>query len=134
MKISEVKTAKGFKDTFNLYMIEKARLVGDLEMPYIKKYDGPIPAKNATVTRPVCHSGHPTCIPIAPTDIMNALSVFLSALYVFLSAAKESFPTPLLQNRPPVSKSVMYPTSKGGIYGIPARTRPQLQHHPRALH
>lgn len=45
MKISEVKTAKGFKDTFNLYMIEKARLVGDLEMPYIKKYDGPIPTK-----------------------------------------------------------------------------------------
>lgn len=45
MKITEVKAAKGFKDTFNLYMIEKARLVGDLEMPYIPKYSGPLPTK-----------------------------------------------------------------------------------------
>ena len=88
--------------------------------------------------RPVCHSGHPTCIPIAPTDILSAPSVILStpsvilsALSVILSAAKESFPTPLLQNRPPVSPSVIYPTSKGGVYDIPTRTRPKMQHYPR---
>ena len=45
MKIKEVKPAKGFKDVFNLFMVEDARLVGNLEMPYIPKYNGPIPTK-----------------------------------------------------------------------------------------
>lgn len=45
MKIKKVKPAKGFKDVFNLYMVENVRLVGNLEMPYISKYSGPIPTK-----------------------------------------------------------------------------------------
>ena len=45
MTIKEVKPANGFKDTFNLFMIKDARLVGDLEMPYIKKYEGELPTK-----------------------------------------------------------------------------------------
>ena len=57
MKISEVKAANGFKDTFNLYMLENAKLVGDLEMPYIQKYNGPIPTK---ITNWVTHKLHPS--------------------------------------------------------------------------
>lgn len=44
-KIKKKQMSKGFKDTFNLFMIEKIDLVGDYEMPYIKKYVGAEPKK-----------------------------------------------------------------------------------------
>ena len=52
MKNNCVKTANGFKDVFNLFMIEKAKFIGDLEMPYITKYKGPLPQK---ITNYVTH-------------------------------------------------------------------------------
>lgn len=52
MKIKKVKPAKGFKDVFNLHMVEDARLVGNLEMPYISKYNGPLPTKITNCNAP----------------------------------------------------------------------------------
>lgn len=47
-------TAKGFRDTFNFYMFSNLNLVGELEIPYIEKYDGPLPNR-------VCdYSKHPS--------------------------------------------------------------------------
>lgn len=45
MKTNRIKTAKGFKDTFNLYMIKQDSLFGNLELPYVQKYKGPVPNK-----------------------------------------------------------------------------------------
>lgn len=45
MKINQPRAGKGFKDVFNLYMLENSKLVGDLEMPYVAKYNGPLPIK-----------------------------------------------------------------------------------------
>ena len=56
MKINKVKPTKGFRDTFNLYMIKDKKLVGDLEMPYIDLYKGPKPTK---VLNYVTSSSHP---------------------------------------------------------------------------
>jgi len=44
MNLIKKKTqCKGFKDTFNFFMVEKCTLVGKYEIPYIKKYNGPLP-------------------------------------------------------------------------------------------
>lgn len=43
MKVKEIKQRKGFRDVFNLHMIKEAKLITDLELPYISKYSGPAP-------------------------------------------------------------------------------------------
>lgn len=43
--VRKKKAAKGFKDTFNFFMLENIELIGEYEMPYISKYNGPIPNK-----------------------------------------------------------------------------------------
>ena len=44
-KHKKVTTAKGFRDTFYFYRLKDLDLIGDLEMPYITKYVGPIPER-----------------------------------------------------------------------------------------
>ncbi|MCR4661283.1 MAG: DUF4417 domain-containing protein [Clostridia bacterium] len=44
-------SARGFKDTFNIHRVKDLKLVGDLEIPYISKYVGPIPKKIINVLR-----------------------------------------------------------------------------------
>lgn len=45
MKFNIITPTKGLKDVFNLFMIKDCRLVGNLEIPYIEKYNGPLPTK-----------------------------------------------------------------------------------------
>ncbi len=52
------KPSRGFKDTFNFYMIRNLELVGEMEMPYIPKYDGPIPTKLVNCVRKVQNPQH----------------------------------------------------------------------------
>jgi len=50
------KPNKGFKDTFNFFMIENLKLIGEMELPYIPMYDGPIPEKIVNVLRNIKNS------------------------------------------------------------------------------
>ena len=47
---------KGFKDTFGFHRLKKLKLVGDLELPYITRYDGPLPKKVIDMLK---HPSHP---------------------------------------------------------------------------
>ena len=49
------RTANGFKDTFNIHRIKNLNLIGDLEIPYIPKYIGPVPEKIVNVLRNPSH-------------------------------------------------------------------------------
>lgn len=48
---TKIKVQKGFRDVFNLFMINPDDLHGDLQMPKIKKYNGPIPKKLIDFTK-----------------------------------------------------------------------------------
>lgn len=57
MKFNVPKAGKGFKDVFNLFMLENSSLIGELELPYIKKYKGPLPTKIKNWLAPKCENG-----------------------------------------------------------------------------
>lgn len=55
MKIIKKEENKGFKDTFNFHMLENINLYGKYEVPYIPKYDGPIPKKIISYIKTTAH-------------------------------------------------------------------------------
>lgn len=52
---TKIKVQKGFRDVFNLFMINPDELHGDLQMPKIAKYTGPIPEKLIDFTKRPTH-------------------------------------------------------------------------------
>ncbi len=51
----KAKTARGFKDTFYYHRLTGLELHGDLELPVIKKYEGPIPKRIVNISRNPAH-------------------------------------------------------------------------------
>lgn len=47
----KIMPTKGFKDTFNFHRINGKSLITDMELPYIGRYEGPIPKKVINITR-----------------------------------------------------------------------------------
>lgn len=53
--LKKTKVANGFRDTFYFHRIKSLQLFGEFELPYIGKYNGPLPEKLINILRNPSH-------------------------------------------------------------------------------